>query len=109
MLSHNLNLALSRRLHRLTGRLCILAHLDVPGRLAWQLLDFSEHYGCCGNDGTVVLSIRLTQSDLGGLIGASRSHVNQVLMAYKRLNLISEDSHHRFTIVDRNALAERCR
>lgn len=107
-LTYNLTRTLSRRLRLANTQIQSLAALDVGGRVARQLLTFAQEYGEAGAGGAVTIPFRLTQSDLAGLIGASRVRVNQVLVEYKRRHYLSIDQYSRITIHDRAALAWRC-
>lgn len=108
-MTYNLVNVLSRRLRLANAHTRSLASLDVHGRVAGQLLAFAREYGELAPDGEVLIPLRLTQSDLAGLVGASRVRVNQALGSYKRRNLLSVGPDHRITIHDPAALASRCR
>jgi CRP/FNR family cyclic AMP-dependent transcriptional regulator len=84
-----------------------LATLDVNGRVARQLLAFSERYGCEVGDG-VQVRIVLTQSDLADLVGASRKRVNQAMVFFKEQGLASTDADGRFVIHNKAGLARFC-
>ena len=85
-----------------------LATLDIYGRVARQLLAIAERYGQATENGDTLIPIRLTQSDIAGLVGASRERVNQVMVTYKQGNYISVDHNYRITIHNQQALIERC-
>ena len=53
------------------------------------------------------IGIRLTQSDLAGLVGASRESVNKVLGFFRKRAWISLDDQHRITILKPDELAKR--
>jgi len=108
VLARNLADILSRRMRLANAHLLSLAALDVPGRVASQILSLSREYGKETTDG-VWIPIRLTQSDLAALVGASRVRVNQVLGYLRKRGLISIDSEGHFTVHDENALAQRAR
>jgi CRP/FNR family transcriptional regulator, cyclic AMP receptor protein len=108
VLARNLADILSRRMRLANAHLLSLAALDVPGRVASQMLSLSREYGKETTDG-VRIPIRLTQSDLAALVGASRVRVNQVLGYLRKRGLISIDSEGHFTVHDENALAQRAR
>jgi CRP/FNR family cyclic AMP-dependent transcriptional regulator len=59
---------------------------------------FAQEYGITLPTGDVTIPIRLTQSDLSGLIGATRVRVNQVLMVYKQRKFISISPNYHITI-----------
>lgn len=108
-MTHNLVNILSTRLRLANAHAQLLSRLDVHGRVAGQLLALAREYGEIGPGGEILIPLRLTQSDLAGLVGASRVRVNQALSFYKRHNHISVDRDHRITICDPDALARRCR
>lgn len=104
----NLVNILSRRLRLANVHAQSLSRLDVHGRVAEQLLAFAREYGEELPDG-VRIPLRLTQSDLAGLVGASRVRVNQALGFFRRRNQVSVDRDNRLVVRDREALARRCR
>jgi CRP/FNR family cyclic AMP-dependent transcriptional regulator len=108
-MTYNLVDILSRRLRLANVHAQSLASLDVPGRVAGQLLAFAQEYGESVPDGGILIPLRLIQSDLASLVGASRVRVNQALGFYKRRNYLSVGPDHRITIQNPAALARRCR
>ena len=78
VLAGNLAEILSKRVRLANARLISLASLDVPGRVASQLLSLAREYGQESSEGTRI-PMRLTQADLAALVGASRVSVNQAL------------------------------
>lgn len=58
--------------------------------------------------GDIEIPIRITQSDLGELVGASRVRVNEVVVAFKRQGFISVDGNCRMIIHDLPALLLAC-
>ncbi len=90
------------------AHLLSVATLDVPGRVASQLLALTREYGEETPEGLRV-PIKLTQSDLAALVGASRVRVNQALGYYRKRRNISIDRDHRITVHDEEALARRAR
>ena len=106
----NLVNILSRRLRLANAHAQSLSRLDVHGRVAGQLLAFAREYGEESPDGGGVrIPLRLTQSDLAGLVGASRVRVNQALGFYRKRNQVSVDRDNRLVVRDPEALARRCR
>jgi CRP/FNR family cyclic AMP-dependent transcriptional regulator len=108
LLTYNLVRLLSRRLRLANQQIQALANMDVFGRVARQLLAFAEEYGRPTAAGGTLIPLRLTQSDLAGLVGASRVRVNQVLVFYRQSNYISINQDNRITILNREALLRRC-
>ena len=94
---------IGKLVRKLTEQAGDLAFLDLGGRLAKVLLQLSER-----NDHVdgVVLDRGLTQSDLAGMVGATRPAVNRTLKSFVTRGLISLDGH---TIVfhDLEALRKR--
>jgi CRP/FNR family transcriptional regulator, cyclic AMP receptor protein len=76
---------LSRRLRRNAQIIQDAAFLDVSGRLARTLLELAA-----GHSGQppLVIRTRLTQTDLAGMVGATRESVNKWLREYDRQGLL---------------------
>src|SRR5215208_5932533 len=94
MLSRNLASLLSRRVRLTNAHLLSLAALDVPGRVASQLLARARAYRC--------VSPR-------AIWPAWRVRVNQALGYFRKRGLISMDREGHFTVRDEDALARRTR
>ena len=107
-LNYNLVRILSRRVRLANEQIQALASLDVYGRVARQFLAFAEKYGETSRGDDIRIPIRLTQSDLADLVGASRKRVNQVMVAYKRSGLFSVDAEGYITVHQRDELAQLC-
>jgi len=108
VLSSNLTEVLSKRLRLANARLTALASLDVPGRVASQLLALAREYGQETPDGTRI-PMRLTQADLAALVGASRVSVNQALGQFRKRGAISMAKDGRVSVHDQEALTRRAR
>jgi CRP/FNR family cyclic AMP-dependent transcriptional regulator len=108
MLAYNLACILATRLRHANEKIQTLATQSVEGRVARQILVFAEQYGQPQANGEICVGIRLTQSDIAALIGASREHINKVIVSYKERGYISIDRNYRITIHDQQALARRC-
>jgi CRP/FNR family cyclic AMP-dependent transcriptional regulator len=93
----NLTRILARRLRLADARLRALVSLDVEGRVAYTLLGLAREYGAPGPDGSVHIPLRLTQSDLAELVGASRVRVNQIMGTLTRRHQVEVDRHSRIT------------
>ncbi|HEX8234541.1 MAG TPA: Crp/Fnr family transcriptional regulator [Abditibacteriaceae bacterium] len=122
---------ITRRLRRVYEQAEVLATLDVNGRIAYHLVNFAQHHGRIrslssdnaqtsasgsrqGSQGRVVaqdivIPLRLTQSDLALLVGASREWVNKSLCYYKRQGYISFSSPGCITVHNLPALMSHCR
>ena len=108
-LSYNLVKLMSRRLRLANEQIQALSTLDVRGRVARQLLAFAQQYGQGAEASQgVTIPLRLTQTDVAALVGASRERVNQVIVDFKDSGFISVDPSHRFTVHDIEALVGRC-
>jgi CRP/FNR family transcriptional regulator, cyclic AMP receptor protein len=88
-----------------------LAAVDVTGRIAAQLLALAREHGEPSPEGgtLIPLPLPLTQSDLSGLVGASRVRVNQATAFFRRRGCISVGADQRLTVQDAGALSRRAR
>jgi CRP/FNR family transcriptional regulator, cyclic AMP receptor protein len=107
-LAFNLARILSARLRLANAQIQSLATQDVYGRVARQLLALARVYGQEVEGGGIFIPLRLTQSELASLVGASRVRVNQALVTYKELGYISLEHDNRLTVRNPTALAQRC-
>ena len=107
--SDNLLEIMSRRLRMANSHLRLLAALDIHGRVASQILAFAQEYGEGAPNGDILIPLRLTQTDLANLVGASRVRVNQVLSFFRQRGYISVGKDGRITVRDRTALIQRAR
>lgn len=101
MATHILTL-LSRRLRQadvLAQDACLL---DLAGRLARRLLELADKHGHREGE-TIIIGLRLTQTELASLVGATRVATNRQLQRLQQRGLISWDSQH-ITIVRPAAL-----
>jgi CRP/FNR family cyclic AMP-dependent transcriptional regulator len=108
MLTQNIVQQLSDRLRSANQHILALSTLDVAGRLARQVLTFVSRYGEETEDG-ILIPFSLTQSDLAGMVGATRERVNRVVVTFKKKGLLSVDSQYRITVHHIEPLAELCR
>jgi CRP/FNR family cyclic AMP-dependent transcriptional regulator len=108
ILALNLAEILSKRLRLTNANLLSMATLDVPGRVASQLLVLANEYGQQIPEG-IRIPIRLTQSDLAALVGASRVRVNQAFGQLRKRGAISVGKDGRTVVLDGEALARRAR
>jgi CRP/FNR family cyclic AMP-dependent transcriptional regulator len=106
LITENLLRLLARRLRLANAQLQAIATLDVHGRVARQLLALADALGQELPDGSVRIPLRITQSDLAALVGATRVRVNEVIVGFTRRKSMAVDSKHRITVLDRDALAE---
>jgi CRP/FNR family transcriptional regulator, cyclic AMP receptor protein len=107
--AQNLVRILSARVRLSNELIQALATLDVNGRVARQMLAFSEKYGRPDTNGGRVIPIRLTQGDIADLVGASRKRVNQAMVYFKQQGYLSVDEKGHIVVHNRKALAQLCK
>lgn len=78
------------RLRTFESRVQELLGKSAPARLAHALLDLAEHHGMNDDEG-VLLPLRLSQRDLGRLVGLTRETVNSIVQAWRDQGLIEMD------------------
>ena len=93
---------LSQELHWLSQRLLEVLYVDADRRVRRRLVELRRQYA----DGTNGAVICLTQEDLAGLAGTSRSTVNRVLRDEERQGTIAV-RRGRIVLVDAAQLARR--
>jgi CRP/FNR family transcriptional regulator, cyclic AMP receptor protein len=108
-MTYNLVRIMSGRLRLANARIQAFCALDVQGRLARQIMAFAHEYGKASSDGAIHIALRLTQSDLASLVGASRERVNQIMATYKQLGYLAVDRNHRITVHKPDALTKQYR
>ena len=82
--------ALSMRLRHTDAMIEDLLFLDVHGRVAKKLLDLADLHGVRTPEG-VRIEMKLTQTDLAALVGASRESVNKVIGYFVDKRFISSE------------------
>jgi CRP/FNR family cyclic AMP-dependent transcriptional regulator len=107
--TQNLVRMLSGRLRMANEQIQSLSSLDVAGRLARQILAFAERYGQEEPGQGTRIPLRLTQSDLAELVGASRERVNQVMVDFRQKNYLAVDSSHRILVHRPQELTKLCK
>lgn len=107
-LSYNLVTLMTRRLRLANEQIQALSTLDVRGRVARQILAFARQYGRADAADGIRIPLRLTQTDVAALVGASRERVNQVIVDFKESGYISVDPSHHVTVHDLQALVSSC-
>lgn len=75
---------LAQRLRRLSQRSEDAAFLDVPCRLARSLLDLASRFGEAAPSKEICIRLKLSQQELGDLVGATRESVNKHLNDWTR-------------------------
>lgn len=73
------------------------ATLDMPARLARRLVRLARDYGRALPQGAVRIELKLSQNDLGNLIGTTRESVSKQLSAWRGDGIIGADG--RYVIV----------
>ncbi len=106
-LAANLACTLSSRLRSANEQIQSLAAVEVETRIARRILAFAEKYGQPLPNGDLLIPIRLTQSDIANLVGASREHTNKIMVSYKERGYLSVDQNYHITIHNRSALTSR--
>jgi CRP/FNR family cyclic AMP-dependent transcriptional regulator len=94
---------LTRRLRRANAALEDIALLDLPTRLGRLLVKLASDYGVPVRTGTRI-EVKLSQKDLGTLVGASREKVNKQIREWEEEGVLGKDSG-RMVVVDAQALA----
>jgi CRP/FNR family transcriptional regulator/CRP/FNR family cyclic AMP-dependent transcriptional regulator len=75
---------LARIIRHVNEDIADLAFLDLPGRLAKNLLELADSHGERMPDGKgIEITVPLTQEELAGMIGATRPSVNKILGWYE--------------------------
>ena len=98
---------LARRLRRADTMLANLIFVDVPGRVAKQLLELARRFGHADPDGLRV-DHGLTQLELAQLVGASRETVNKSLAEFTARGWLRLEGK-TIVILDQQRLARRGR
>lgn len=85
---------LAQRLRRLSQRSEDAAFLDVPSRLARSLLDLATRFGESTRTPAkeIRISLKLSQQELGDLVGATRESVNKHLSEWTRQGIVKLQS-----------------
>jgi CRP/FNR family transcriptional regulator, cyclic AMP receptor protein len=107
-MSVNLTIILAQRLRLANAQILSFATQDVHGRIARMRLAFGEEHGKRASSGDIHIPLRLTQSDLGSIVGASRVRVNQVMNSYKDAGIVSTNARNQITVHNADVLAQRC-
>lgn len=79
--------ALSMRLRATNDMVGNLSFLNLPARLARVLLNLGQQYGKSSPDG-VVIGLKLSQEELGNLVGVSRESVNRQVRLWVEAGLL---------------------
>lgn len=93
---------LIRRLRNMNQMLGDMVFLDVPTRLAKQLLELAATYAKDSGDAGPIV-VPLGQDELARLVGASRESISRALNSYRRDGILTT-SHRRIIITNLKAL-----
>ena len=63
--------------------------LPLKGRVARALLDLAEAFGHDVGQGRILISQKVSQSDLAAMAGVARENVSRILNDWKRANVVS--------------------
>lgn len=94
---------LAARLRKLTERAEDIAFLRVGERLAKTLAALASSYGDKQPDGSIRLALRMSQQEMGDLVGATRESANKQIRAWEAEGLVRQDHGH-LIILDIEAL-----
>ena len=97
-LAADVNTLLVQRLRNVNQMLGDMVFLDVPTRVAKQLLTLAETYAADAKPGDAIV-VPMGQDELARLVGASRETVSRALNSYRRMGFV-DTSHRRITITD---------
>ena len=93
---------LTARVRNLSKRCENISLLDIPARLAEVLLSLAERHGERSGD-NVRIPVRLSQQDLGNMVGATRESVNKQLRSWTQDGILRQEEG-RVVISDLGAL-----
>ena len=93
---------LAQHIRRLNNQISDIFFLDLPARLARQLLQLASQHGQKTDDG-IRIELSLTQTDLAEMTGATRVSINKALGRFRRAGWVRV-SGRRFTILDEDEL-----
>lgn len=99
---------LAQRLRRLTERTDDAAFLDIPTRLAKAVVRLSNEFGVAESGGHVRIGVRMSQTELGKIVGATRESVNKCLAAWKKQG-VAKHENATLTVLAPKRLAELAR
>lgn len=85
---------LAGRLRRLTERAEDIAFLRVAARLAKRIVQLADDYGEPVEDGSVRVVFRLSQQEIGDLVGATRESANKHIRGWESKGLVSQEAGH---------------
>ena len=93
---------LAKNIRRLNNQLSDIFFLDLPARLARQLLQLADEHGVETEEG-IQIQISLTQTDLAEMTGATRVSINKALGRFRRAQWVKVNGR-KFTILNTQEL-----
>lgn len=99
---------LAARLRRLSQRSEDAAFLDVPSRLARSILSLAARFGERRERGGIFIGLKLSQQELGDLVGATRESVNKHLNEWTRQGYLEQQAG-RLIIADEDSVRRLAR
>ena len=96
--------AISGRLRSLSAQLEDRVFLNLPNRLARKLLALHDNYGK-RQDGAVKIDLKISQGDLGEMVGTSRESINKQLRAWGDEGIATHEKGY-ITLLDLDKLEE---
>ena len=93
-ITYNVMRLLTQRTRVLTSQVQALALLDVPGRLARQIVTLAEEYGQSipENDDARLIPFHLSESQIASMTGATGAEIGQLLGEWKSEGLLDVGS-----------------
>ena len=104
-LSVRLLQVLAERLRRISEFVEDTVFLDLPTRLAKKLLALANSYGKPLAGGGVRIDVKLSQQELGTMVGTTRESVNKQLRAWRAQGIVSSEGG--FLVIRRRPELER--
>jgi CRP-like cAMP-binding protein len=104
-LSVRLLQVLAERLRRISEFVEDTVFLDLPTRLAKKLLALATSYGKPLDAGGVRIDVKLSQQELGTMVGTTRESINKQLRAWREQGIVT--SERGFLVIRRAAELER--
>jgi CRP-like cAMP-binding protein len=82
---------LAERLRRISEFVEDTVFLDLPTRLAKKLLALANSYGKPLADGGVRIDVKLSQQELGTMVGTTRESINKQLRAWRSQGIVASE------------------
>lgn len=78
--------------------------LSLPARFAKRLLYLATLYGETQADDSILITLHMSQAELGNLLATSRESVNKMLQTWRKENIIDIEKGRKIRILDKKAL-----